>query len=235
MTDGMLVEAVSVPWHLIARMLKEDPGILYNIDPRKLEELVAASYTEAGFDEVILTPQSGDYGRDVIATKRGHLSIRVVDSVKAYKPGHLVKADDVRSLLHVLNTDHKATHGVVTTTSDFAPRIKDDPFIAPYMPNRLELVNGKRLFSHLTNLGNTIHASIVLDTFSYDGSPLDKEYIGRRLAKSLLKIGTGNVYQAIVFSIDNSYIDNGFGWLEERGFADRRSLTDKGRDFAAGL
>jgi len=34
---------------------------------RHWEEMIAAAFHEAKFDEVILTPQSGDHGRDVIA------------------------------------------------------------------------------------------------------------------------------------------------------------------------
>jgi restriction system protein len=54
---------------------------------------------------VTLTPRSGDYGRDVIAVKRGLGFIRVIDRVKAYKPDHLVTADDVRALMGVLQGD----------------------------------------------------------------------------------------------------------------------------------
>jgi len=57
---------------------------------------------QSGFDEVTLTPRSGDYGRDVIAIKKGIGTIRVIDQVKAYKPGHLVGANDVRALLGAL-------------------------------------------------------------------------------------------------------------------------------------
>jgi restriction system protein len=56
------------------------------------KEIIAGAYHRSGFDEVILTPRSGDHGRDVIAIKKGIGSIRVIDQVKAYKPGHLVTA-----------------------------------------------------------------------------------------------------------------------------------------------
>jgi restriction system protein len=113
---------------------------------------VAASYERAGFDEVILTPRSGDFGRDVIATKRGFCSIRVIDQVKAYKPGHLVTANDVRALIGVLSTDLNASKGVMTTTSAFAPRIREDPSILPLVPHRLELIDGEALYKRLNSL-----------------------------------------------------------------------------------
>jgi restriction system protein len=40
----------------------------------------------------------------------------------------------------------------VTRTSDFAPRIKDDPFIKPHIPYRLQLINGQELIERLSAL-----------------------------------------------------------------------------------
>jgi hypothetical protein len=65
---------------------------------RKLEEMIAAAYDKAGFDEVILTPRSGDLGRDIIASRKDWGRVRFIDQVKAYKPGHLVTAEEVRAL-----------------------------------------------------------------------------------------------------------------------------------------
>jgi restriction system protein len=45
----------------------------------------------------------------------------------------------------VLSGDKDASKGVVITTSDFPPKIGQDPFIAPFMPYRLELMNGEAL------------------------------------------------------------------------------------------
>jgi restriction system protein len=100
---------------------------------------------------VTLTPRSGDYGRDVIAVKKGLGIVRVIDQVKAYTPPHLVTANDVRALLGVLPGDG-ASKGFLTTTSDFAPGIKKDPFIVPFIPSRLELINGAKLLARLQQL-----------------------------------------------------------------------------------
>jgi restriction system protein len=54
----------------------------------------------------------------------------------------------------VLSSDHNATKGIVTTTSDFAPRISEVPFIKPHMPFRLELVNGIALMDRLKTLAS---------------------------------------------------------------------------------
>jgi restriction system protein len=107
---------------------------------------------KSGFDHVTLTPRSGDYGRDVIAVKKGIGTIRIIDQVKAYKPGHLVDANDVRALVGVLQGDG-ASKAFFTTTSDFAPKLSKDPLITPFIPSRLELINGQNLLKRLLELG----------------------------------------------------------------------------------
>ena len=151
-SDGRIIESVAPAWLEIARLMQRDPSAIYQIDDRKWEEIIAGAYKKAGFEEVILTPRSGDFGRDVIAVKYGLCTVRVVDQVKAYKPGHLVTANDVRALVGVLLSDRAATHGLVTTTSDFAPRVRDDPSIQPHLPNRLQLINGPELVKRLNDL-----------------------------------------------------------------------------------
>jgi restriction system protein len=150
--DGVMIQAVNIPWIRIANELNKDPDFLLKIDPRKFEELIAASYKQAGFDEVILTPHSDDKGRDVIAVRHGYVTVRVIDQAKRNGPNNLVDANDVRALVGVLLSDHSATHGVVTTTSDFAPKIKEDPSIKLHLPNRLQLINGTDLVKRLKGL-----------------------------------------------------------------------------------
>lgn len=149
--EGQLIEAVTLPWLEILELLAKDPEAAFQIPARKWEEIVAGAYHRAGFEDVILTPRSGDYGRDVIAVKKGIGRIRVIDQVKAYKPGHLVTADDVRALVGVLHGDG-ASKGFLTTTSDFAPKLPEDPLISKFMPAQLELINGAKLLSRLMEL-----------------------------------------------------------------------------------
>lgn len=151
--SGRIIEAVAIPWFEIIKLLKADPKAAYQIAPRKWEEIIAGAYKRAGFEEVILTPSSGDYGRDIIAVKHGICSVRIIDQVKAYKPGHFVTANDVRALLGVVEAD-KASKGCLTTTSDFAPRLAEDILLKPYMPARIELVNGVQLLDRLDKLAS---------------------------------------------------------------------------------
>ena len=95
----MLIQAVTIPWKEILKLIKDDPNLIYQIDPRKWEQIIAGSYRASGlFDEVVLTPRSGDHGIDVIATRHGFCSIRCIESVKRYTPGKVVTANDVRAL-----------------------------------------------------------------------------------------------------------------------------------------
>lgn len=147
-TDGRLILGVEPAWNEIAKLIAADPNALHQIPSEKMEQMIAGWYTSQGFN-VTLTPRSGDHGRDVIAEKPGVLSVRIIDQVKAYKPEHLVDANDVRALLGVLQADRAASKGLVTTTSGFAPKIGSDPYIAPFMPYRLELVDGAELIRRL--------------------------------------------------------------------------------------
>lgn len=149
-TDGDIVVAVLSPWFDIVKALEKDPNIAFQMSWRLWEEMVAGSHERAGA-QVILTPRSGDRGRDVIATYQGIGTIRVIDQVKAYKLGHLVTANDVRALFGVVVAD-RASKGFLTTTSDFAPELRRDPFIAEQIGPRLELLNGTQLLAGLQKL-----------------------------------------------------------------------------------
>ena len=137
--EGPLVQAVALPWFEIMDMIRRDPENIYRIDCITWEEIIAGAYRQAGFDEVILTHRSGDKGRDVVATKQGVGSIRIFDQVKAYKPGHVVTADEVRSMIGVITGAQNVSKGIITTTSKFAPRITEDDYIKGFIPYRLEL------------------------------------------------------------------------------------------------
>ena len=153
--EGALVKAVALPWYAILERIRADPAAAFEINSRAWEEIVAGAYEKAGFDEVILTPPSGDKGRDVVATKKGIGSIRIFDQVKAYKPGHVVTAEEVRALLGVITGGANVSKGVMTTTSAFAPRLAEDEYLKPYIPYRLELKPRDVLLAWLDELSAT--------------------------------------------------------------------------------
>jgi restriction system protein len=153
-TEGLLIRSTSAVWVELVRLLGADWSQAFEIPPEKWEEIVAGGLKRWGYDEVTLTPRSGDHGRDVIATKHGFGSMKILGSVKAYKPGHLVSYDDIRALHGVVSLGAAASKGLIATTSDFPPRLKQDPLLAPAIPTRLELLNGENLRNWLTDLAD---------------------------------------------------------------------------------
>jgi restriction system protein len=152
-TEGVLVKATSLVWTTVLEELeKKNWKNVHEIPSRVWEEIIAGAFVKAGFDEVILTPRSGDHGRDVIAIRKGIGSIKILDSVKAYRPGHLVTKEELHALMGVVAVDPNASKGILTTTSDFAPRLLDDPRLAQTVPHRIELMNGTKLREWLNDL-----------------------------------------------------------------------------------
>ncbi|MEC3974344.1 restriction endonuclease [Amycolatopsis sp. H20-H5] len=98
------IDNSSIPWR----------EALMGITPRQFECLIARLYLAIGF-EVILTPPTGDGGRDVVAMKStpgGKQKLLV--ECKQY--GRKVGVQEARSLIGVVSNEH-ATGGVLVTTS----------------------------------------------------------------------------------------------------------------------
>lgn len=150
-SEGQLIEDVTLPWFRIVEIIEKEPDAIEEIGWREWEEIVAGAYREEGYD-VTLTPRSGDHGRDIIATSRGAGSIKILDQVKAYKPGHVVTASEVREMLGTLTAEPDASKGIVTTTSEFAPGVETDTGIAPFLPHRLELKPREALIKWLASI-----------------------------------------------------------------------------------
>jgi restriction system protein len=151
--DGRIVETVSPAWFELVRRLKADPNFAYQISPEVWEEMIAAAYKRAGYDEVILTPRSGDLGRDVVAVKRGLGTVRIVNQMKRYAASRVVTADEVRSLYGVMHLDG-ANKAVLTTTARFAPRVQNDRLLRKVIPVELELIDRDSLFPSLERLAS---------------------------------------------------------------------------------
>lgn len=150
--EGRIVQAVAPLWFVIIEKIRRDPHSIYQIGWRDWEEIFAGAYRAGGYDDVILTPASGDRGRDLIATVNGVESFRILGQIKAYKPNHRVRADEVRAFLHVLEADHNASKGIFVTTSSFAPRLRDEMGIKEYVPHRLILRDKEELLPWLADI-----------------------------------------------------------------------------------
>ncbi len=147
-SEGHIIQAVTLPWHRLSEELVRDPRRLFDFAkyPRKFEEFIAGAYEEDGW-QVVLTPPSGDLGRDVIARKPGFMKIRIIDQCKAFSQGRVVTAHHVRAMVGVLSRDQNVSKGVITTTSKFAPRVQAE--FKDFMPNRLQLIDGPALLEWL--------------------------------------------------------------------------------------
>jgi restriction system protein len=132
--EGVLVLSTRAGWREIINRFTADPTQLYRVDPRTLEEIVAGALVEEGlFDDVILTPRSGDGGRDIIATKRGRFPRRLFCEVKRYGPDEIVTAEQVSAFMNLRAVDLRLTNALYTTTGSFAPRLRTDQRVAPYL------------------------------------------------------------------------------------------------------
>lgn len=149
--DGEIIRSLDIPWMYILSELGRNPQLLFSFsdNPRSFEEFLAACYKRAGWDEVILTPQRGDKGRDIIAINN-KLKLRYIDQAKAFSPGRVVTADDVRSMWGVFNLDGSSTKAVLSTTSRFAPGVYEE--FSEVIPYRLELRDGDQILNSLKNL-----------------------------------------------------------------------------------
>jgi restriction system protein len=145
--EGDIVVAVTPIFRRFIKELARDPNALYQMDPRQAEELVAGAYEEAGVERVVLTPRSGDKGRDVIVTSREFGTIRILDQVKLYSPHRVVEPADVRELYGTLSLDQGASKAIITTTSTFAPSIYTD--FKALVPGRLSFRDGEALLKWL--------------------------------------------------------------------------------------
>jgi restriction system protein len=150
--EGVLISSISYAWIDIVEKLQGDWAKAHEIEAHVWEELIAAAYKRAGYDEVTLTPRSNDHGRDLIAVKKGVGAVKLLGSVKAFKPGSLVTKEQVHALVGVISLDPAATKGVLITTTDFAPRILGDKNLARAIPDRIELINGAQLKQWLSEL-----------------------------------------------------------------------------------
>jgi len=111
----------------------------------------------------MLTPRSGDHGRDITVGYSGVGTITIIDSCKAVGPKNRVRYDDVRALIGVVNAS-KVSKGILTTTGDFPKRWTSDPFIRQCVPNQLELVNGRMLIERLVKIARNNPTNRSVDT-----------------------------------------------------------------------
>lgn len=119
----------------VKRYLKKYPQKLYELSPRKFEELVASILQDLGF-EVELTQATRDGGRDIIAHVRNAVSSYLTYiECKRYAADNKVGVGIVREVIGVHHI-RKPTKSIIVTTSFFS---KDAIKEAEKMESQLDL------------------------------------------------------------------------------------------------
>jgi restriction system protein len=126
------------------RILKEK---LSKIDPYQFEHLVNNLLEQMGYENVIVTKQSGDQGVDVVGTVQiGISTITEVVQVKRHKTNIIRPIiDQLRGALPY----HKAIRGTIITTGNFSRGCDEAAFYPGAAP--ITLIDGDRLLDLLIN------------------------------------------------------------------------------------
>jgi restriction endonuclease Mrr len=115
-----LIRVDRLPLRLL-RAVMRDPRHVRRLTPRQFEEFTAEILDTLGFQNVLLTPRSGDGGRDVIASRVVEgISLVFYFECKKYAEDNKVQLDSLRALLGVVaHHSTEANIGVLVTTSTF--------------------------------------------------------------------------------------------------------------------
>ena len=126
-----------VPLSLLDRILR-DPELMRGLGAYDFERFVATLIDQPGFEDVVITPRSGDQGRDITAVKRVHgISIIFAFECKRYANKNPVGPEIVRALLGtIVHNQTRATKGVLVTTSTLAPSARKFILTEPSLDGR---------------------------------------------------------------------------------------------------
>jgi restriction endonuclease Mrr len=119
---------------------------LHAMAPYQFEILMGELLSALGYENVVVTKQSGDGGIDVLAdlTLKGITNVKTVVQVKRYKPTNNVSGSSVTQLRGSAEVDQR---GLIITLSDFTK----DGIAEAKAPNKMpvSLVNGEKLIDLL--------------------------------------------------------------------------------------
>lgn len=102
----------------IKKYFKKHPEKLYELNPRKFEELIASILQDLGFS-VELTKATRDGGRDIIASIRTKVTtLLTYVECKRYSPDNKIDVGLIRQVIGV-HAIHKPAKSIIVTTSFF--------------------------------------------------------------------------------------------------------------------
>ncbi|MDB5050958.1 MAG: restriction endonuclease [Fibrobacteres bacterium] len=103
----------------LLHQLKKQPNAIFDLSPRKFEEVLAEILTDMGW-EVELTKATRDGGKDILAYQKTELGrLLCLVEAKRYREDRKVGVDLVRSLYGTL-CDYQASSAMMVTTSSFS-------------------------------------------------------------------------------------------------------------------
>lgn len=147
--DPALPIVVSNLDDLIKKLLLR-PEDIFTLNPRKFEELVSGILMDMGY-EVILTPQTRDGGRDILAVENTKLGPRLtLVECKRHSKTRPVGKGIVERFLYTIRDQDKASAGLIATTSYFSP---DAHAVAKKHQWQMSLADHSRLIGWLENFG----------------------------------------------------------------------------------
>jgi hypothetical protein len=114
------------------------PDAMRFLSAHDFERFTAALIDQLGFEDVKVTPRSGDQGRDILAVKRLHgISILFAFECKRYKSDSPVGPDILRALLGTMRHGRtEANKGVLVTTSTFTSGARNFLLTEPAIDGR---------------------------------------------------------------------------------------------------
>jgi len=120
-----LIEVGGLRLDLIQRIWRK-PELMREIDPRSFEQFIAYLIDLIGFEDVLVTPRSGDGGQDIFARiEVGGLSTTFAFECKRYSESRKIGVETMRTLLGSVVVGNKANKGVLVTTSSFTKGAED--------------------------------------------------------------------------------------------------------------
>jgi len=106
--------------NLLISYLSKHPEVVYELSPRKFEELIAELLKDMGY-EVTLTPSSKDGGRDILAVVKlpNNQKMLTLIECKKYRPSNKIGIEIAERFMYIVDTKERANSGIIVTTSFF--------------------------------------------------------------------------------------------------------------------
>jgi hypothetical protein len=141
---------LGVPVRELRNHLKKHPEALFNLHPRKFEELIAGVFSDFFKCEVELTAQTRDGGVDMYLVRAEDTYL--VQAKRRSDPRAIEGVQVVRELAGVLLMSGYSKGIVVSTAQDFSKAAKKE-VASPFLGHQgyfIELVNGRRFLETLS-------------------------------------------------------------------------------------